>query len=252
MRIAFTIGAYKLTPFIRLSILQLQKLAPGCAILVSDDPSGESPEIRKVCDELGVTYRGATARRGHFAADFQSLVNALVFAEAAGAEIAVKVSQRFIFRKPESIEVIRKTFADPNIMVATPGQPIRHNGSRSAHGFSAFTTLSDVVMMRVGAMTAADLLNLYRSRIRREQVPWASFIECVVDELHSRVFPGKTAKIAELTNPVPDPIYLRRYQATERQYRDLALAYGFSGDFTLVEWNAIEPGGSYFCRPIVI
>lgn len=252
MRIAYTIGAYRLVPFIKLSILQLKKLDPDCSILVSDDPSNESVHIESVAKETGSSYRSARTRRGHFAADFQSLVNALVFAEANGCDIAVKASQRFIFRKPEAIDVLRKCFSNPNIMAATPGQPHHHNGSAPARGFGAFGTLSDVVAIRVGAMSAEQLLHLYRARIIREKVPWASFIECLVDELHSNVFPGRTMKLPELTNPTADPIYLRRYQANEKQYRDLALSHGFNGQFPLLEWGQLEQGSQYFCRPVVI
>jgi hypothetical protein len=251
VRIAYTIGAYRLVSFIKLSILQLRKLDPDCSILISDDPSGESPHIQNLAKETGCEYRGARVRRGHFAADFQSLVNALVFAEACGANVAVKVSQRFIFRRPESVDVIRRAFENSHIMAATPGQPKVVNGSQPAQGFGAFGTLSDIVAMRVGALSAEQLLHLYRARIIREKVPWASFIECLVDELHSNVFPGKTMKLQELTNPTRDPIYLRRYQATEKDYRDLALSHGFNGLFPIGEWGHIE-NQNYMCRPVVI
>lgn len=252
MRIAYTVGAYRLVSFIKLSVLQLRKLDPDCPILISDDPSQETVHIERLAKESGCEYRGARTRRGHFAADFQSLVNALVFAEANGCDVAVKASQRFIFRKPEAIDVLQKCFSNSNIMAATPGQPTFHNGSAPARGFGAFGTLSDVVAIRVGAMSAEQLLHLYRARIIREKVPWASFIECLVDELHSNVFPGRTMKLPELTNPTADPIYLRRYQANEKQYRDLALSHGFNGQFPLQEWGQIEMGNAYFCRPVVI
>lgn len=251
MRLAFTIGAYRLVDFIKLGVKQIQKLSPDSPILISDDPSPESEHIRRLAQETGCTYKGARVRRSHFGGDFQALVNCLAFATAAEADVAVKVSQRFIFRKQESIDVIRKTFEDPNILMATPGQPIVNNGSRAGKGFGAFTILTDVVMFRVGAITPEELLVMYRSRIIRETVPWKDFIECTIDELHAQKFQGRTARIQELTNPVPDPIYLRRYQNTEEQYRNLALSHGMNGQFTLVEWNALE-GRHYICKPIVI
>ena len=252
LKLAFTIGAYRLHDFIKLGIVQLQKLSPDSQILVSDDPSPESPAIKSTAEEYGCAYRGARTRRGHFSADFQSIVNSLAFAEAAGADVAIKVSQRFIFRKPESIDVIQRTFSDPNIMAATPGQPrVSPNAGKATAGFGAFTILSDVVMIRVGSMTPEDLLVMYRSRIIREQTHWKTFIEGAIDELHSNKFPGRTAKIEELTNPTADPIYLRRYQATEKQYRELALSNGFNGLFPLTEWGQIE-GRHYQCKPVVV
>lgn len=255
MKIAFTIGSYRLVPFVRLGIQQIRKFRPDAPILVSDDPSNETPHITRLCQEMGVTYRGARTQRGHFAGDFQSMVNALAFGEAHGCDLTVKVSQRGIFRKPEAIEAIEKAFADPNIMVATPGRPRVLTGERSAKAFGAFGTLSDIVIWRVGSMSGQDLLTLYRWRLQREmkQVPWASFVECLVDELHSIKFPGKTVKIEELTNPTPpnDPSFLRRYQATEKMYRDLALSHGWNAQFHLGEWGHIEHG-AYFCKPVVV
>jgi len=252
IKLAFTIGAYRLCDFIKLGIKQIQQLSPESPILISDDPSPESALIKKMSEEHGCSYRGAKTRRGHFAADFQSIVNSLAFAEAAGADVAVKVSQRFIFRKPESVDVIRKTFNNPEIMMATPGQPrVMHGVGRATKGFSAFTILTDVVMLRVGCMTTESLLEMYRERLRREVVPWASFIECAIDEIHSNRFPGRTRKIEELTNPNPDPIYLRRYQSSEKQYRDLAEMHGMGGIYPLTEWGAIEHG-NYLCRPVVV
>jgi len=245
MTIAFTISSYRLVPFVRLGLAQLRALSPDSPILVSDDPAPESTEIKKAAEEYGATYRCPTKRRGHFAGDFQSLVNALAFAQAAGADVGLKVSQRFIFRKPESIEAIKRTFADPNICVATPGQPAKGGA------FTKFTTLSDIVAIRVGCITPDELLQMYRGRLLRERVPWASFIECAVDDLHHSRFPGRTVKMLELTNPTPDPIYLRRYQSTEAQYREIARTHGLNGLYPTEEWGKIE-GRRYMCRPVVI
>jgi hypothetical protein len=250
--LAFTIGSYRLIDFIQLGLRQLRRLAPESAVLVSDDPSPESPMIQQITEQHGATYRGANTRRGHFSADFQALVNALSFAEAAKADVAVKISQRTILRKPESISVIQKVFEDPNIMAATPGQPVVTTNNRASKGFSAFTILSDIVMIRVGSMSPQDLLVMYRNKILRERTPWASFIELAVDDLHSKQFPGRTAKIPELTNPdKDDPIFLRRYQNTVEQYRNLAMTHGINGNYTLEEWGIIERQ-NYLCRPVVV
>lgn len=251
-KLAFTISSYRLHDFVKLGLKQLHRLSPDSPVLVSDDPSPESELIRKTAQEHGASYRAPSKRRGHFSGDFQAIVNSLAFAEAAGADVAIKVSQRFVFRNPESIDVIQKTFSDPNIMVATPGQPrVMPGNGKATHGFGNFSILSDVVMIRVGAMTPMDLLVMYRERLLREKVPWASFIECTIDLLHSDKFPGRTARIQELTNPTSDLIYLRRYQATEQQYRELALSHGFNGVFPLVEWAQIE-NRNYLCRPVVV
>lgn len=252
LKLAFTISSYRLHDFVKLGLKQLQKLSPDSPILVSDDRGPESEMIRQTAEEHGATYRGSDKRRAHFAGDMQGIVNSLAFAEAAGADVAIKVSQRFVFRLPQAIDVIQKTFSDPNIMAATPGRPrVMPGKGKAANGFGNFGILSDVVMIRVGAMTPMDILVMYRERLMREKVPWRAFIECTMDILHNEKFPGRTAKIEELTNPTTDPIYLRRYQAREQQYRDLALSHGFNGLFTLAEWSGIE-GRGYMANPVVV
>lgn len=252
MKLAFTISSYRLVDFVRLGLAQLSKLSPDSPVVVSDDRSQESHHIEAAAGERGAAYACSRVRKGHFSADFQSIINALVFAKAVEADVAVKISQRFILRKPESIDVIRKAFEDPNIVMATPGQPSVTNGTRAAKGFSQFSILTDVVMFRVGAITPEDLLVMYRARIIRERVPWASFIECTIDQLHSQ-FSGRTAKLQELTNQpdLNDPIYLRRYQNTEQQYRDLALGHGWNGQFPVAEWGSMEQR-NYMCKPLVV
>lgn len=253
MKLAFTLSTYRLCDFVRLGLRQLQTLAQDDPILVSDDDSPESHIIEKMAKDAGVSYKCTRIRKGHFAGDMQSLVNSIVFAEATGADVAVKVSQRFVFRTPESIEVIRRTFSDPNICAATPGQPkfIISQNNKAANGFGAFGILSDVVAIRTGSISAADFLAMYRDRCLTQKVPWASFIECAVDDLHSKKFPGRTAKLQELTDPSSDQIYLRRYQAVENDYRELAKTHGFNGMYPLTEWSNLERA-KYLCKPKVI
>lgn len=251
LKLAFTIGSYRLIDFVKLGVKQLQRLSPDSPILISDDKAEESGHMKAIADQHEVNYKCSNTRRSHFGGDFQAMVNSLAFAEAAGADVAIKISQRTILRKPEAIDVIQKVFADSNICVATPGRPTVAGGSKAAQGFKAFAILSDLVMIRTGCMSAQDLLVMYRERLIREKVPWASFIECAIDDLHNRKFPGRTAKVEEFTNPTPDPIYLRRYQATEKDYRDLAISHGTNGHFPLNEWNAIERN-KYVCKPVCI
>lgn len=253
MTIAFTIGSYQLFQFVYLGLKQLQELSPESPVLVSDDRSNASEQIEAVAHECGAAFECSKVRRGHFAGDFQSLVSALAFAQAVDADIAVKVSQRFVFRKRDAIDAIKKAFEDEKIAAATPGRPsvVFNTGTKKGGTFNAFSMLSDVVCIRAKELKPEQLLHLYRQRLMRERTPWASFIECTVDELHSHVFPGRTVKIAEITDPQPDPWYLRRYQARQDQYRELATRHGIGGHFDLVEWALIEKHG-YQPRPLVV
>lgn len=256
MKLAFTLGSYRLADFVHLGIKQIQLLSPESSILVSDDASPESDHIKAIAKAHGADYRCSRVRRGHFANDLQSFVHALAFAESVGAAIAVKVSQRFIFRKPYAITAITEAFADPNILVVTPGQP--KVGALGAlgrpHGFGAFTNLSDVVAIRVGCISPTEMLHMYRDRLMREKVPWGSFLECLVSDFHTTRFPGRTLKLEAITNhngTVEDPIYLRRYQNHSGQYQALAETHGIGGQWPLGEWSALD-GKNYLCKPVVI
>jgi hypothetical protein len=256
MTFAFTLGSYRLADFVHLGLKQLKKLSPDSPILVSDDLSPESAHIKAIAEANGAQYRCSKVRRGHFANDCQSFVHAIAFAEAAGADIAVKVSQRFIFRRPEVITAITDAFSDPNILVVTPGQP--KVGALGAlgrpHGFGAFTTLSDIVAIRVGCISPTEMLHMYRERLMREKVPWGSFLECLIDEFHHSKFPGRTIRLDQITNhngTAEDPLYLRRYQNHPGQYQALAETHGIGGVWPLQEWSALD-GKNYICKPMVI
>lgn len=253
MRLAFTIGAYRLYDFVKLGLHQLADLSPESPVLVSDDLSPESKAIEQLAGNMGVEYRCSQKKRGHFGGDFQALINAMAFAESHDCDVAVKVSQRFIFRERDAIDVIETTFSDDNICVATPGQPRRAIGNKSTQGFTKFAVLSDIVMIRVGCLSPAELLEIYRDRIRREIVPWKEFIECVVHELHTNKFPGRSVLVKEFTDHQDParPIYCRRYQTVEAEYIKLANKHGFGGRFPVNEWGQIE-GPRYFAKPLVV
>lgn len=254
VKLAFTIGSYRLCDFVHLSLKQLKKLSPDSHVLVSDDAAPESGHIKAIAEAHGAQYRCSRVRKGHFASDWQSFINGLVFAESVGADIAIKVSQRFIFRKQEAIDAIVAAFKEPNIAIVTPGQPKMAFGFGSpSNGFGKFTLLTDIVAMRVGSVLPDNLLHLYRTRLMTEKVPWGSFIECTVDDLCRNTFPGRTLKLDSITNHtnVDDPSFLRRFQNQESQYIALAETHGIGGRFPTGEWAQIE-GRSYLCKPLVV
>lgn len=251
MKLAFCIGAYRLTDFVLLGVKQIRKLSPDSPILISDDKALESAAIKQIAEDNGCAYSCSRVRRGHFAADFSSLVNSVAFAKLNNADVAVKISQRLVLRRPEAIKVILDTFQDGNICVATPGQPRYAHPTGTRGSFTHFTTLSDIVMIRSVCISSEDLIEMYRERIRREKNAWGSFIECAVDDLHTRRFPGRTVKLREFTDQTDDPIYLRRYQASEAQYDELARENGIGGKFLLHEWAMLEKR-NYLCKPLCV
>ena len=252
MRLAFTLSTYRLFDFIHLGIKQLRALRPDAPILLSDDFSPESVFIKQLAKEQNVEYVGSDKRRGHFAGDMQSLVSAIMFADVVEADLAIKISQRFMLRLPEAIEVIERAFEDPSIAMAIPGQPKGTMGGKASKGFSEFAVLSDIVCVRPSQFPASRMLEIYRRRIVEEKVPWKTFIEAAVHEAHMKL--GAQSKLLpELTDhgDQANPIYLRRYQNTEAQYVALANKHGITGRFPLAEWGLIQ-GKGYMAKPVVV
>lgn len=252
MRIAFTISSYRLFDFVHLGLRQIRRLRPDAPILISDDFSPESVYIRQFAKEHGVEFMGSEKRRAHFSGDCQSIVNSIAFAEAVGADVSVKVSQRFIFRLPRSIETIEKVFEDPTAAMAIPGQPKVAFGSQAAKGFSAFAVLSDVVCCRPSLFPAQRMLDIYRRRVTQETVMWKAFIEGAVHEGFNGLGPAARLlpELTDHTDP-SNPIYLRRYQVGEQQYNQLAAEHGIRGRFPVGEWSQIE-GSAYSANPVIV
>lgn len=255
LKLAFTISSYRLTPFVHLGLEQLRKLSPDSPILISDDTSDESRNIKALAERYGTAHICPKVKKGHFAGDVQSIINSLAFAEAQKCDIAVKLSQRLILRRPAAIDVIQKVFADPNNLLASPGRPtVIISGGTAAKGFGKFAILTDLVMLRVGLMKPNDMAEIYRHKCATENLPWSTFIEAFVHGLHVNQFPGRGAIVPEFTDPVGDPIYLRRYQSTEQQYAVLAKENGLPGrveHYPIGEWNRLD-GANYVCKPLVV
>jgi len=247
MRFAFTIGSYRLCDFIRLNIRQIQEIFPDSPILVSDDASPESHIIERIAKDCGVNYIGTKGKRGHFGGDVQALLNCLAFGEAAKSDVYVKVSQRFVFRKPECRAILEDYFSKFDF--ASPGQPKKIHGMTMTHGFGAFAVLSDLVVFKAGTLGPHELMEIYRNRINNEQVPWKDFVESLIHALHLYRYKDRSVMMPEFTDSSKeDPLYLRRYQSSEREYQSLASQRGIAGRFPLAEWAVLD-GRSYVVNP---
>lgn len=254
MKIAITIGAFLLHDFIHLNIKQCQKCFPDAPILVSDDQSDRSPAIADISTSLGATYIGSNSRRGHFAGDIVAVLNSLSFAEAHEADIAIKVSQRFVFKNPKCKDVIESYFLDEKYDFAIPGRmdinTLRPGGNA---GFSMMPVLTDIMCFRLKACKIHDMCEEYRDKVRTQyHTPAGTFVEAIANDwAHSR-FKDRTVFMDDFTKHTPGrpggDLYLRRNQNNPRDYLELARQHNLTGDFRIDEWGKIE-GRSYFPRP---
>lgn len=251
MTVAVTIGAYKLSPFVELGILRWRRIIPAVPILVSDDLSEQSAEIRSVAERHECDYVCSDRRRGHFAADMQTFINGLVFCREIGADVVIKCSQRVIPVVPALLDPMFSAFSDPVCQICLPGQMSRNQIARPGSRFLAkFGVLSDLVAIRCEALPPEELLAIYRERAGAESVgkrPISdSFAETTLGYLIDKKFPGQKSKILnEWSNHRPGHVklYLRKSQSHPSEYNQVAQMEALSGDastYDLREWLLIE------------
>jgi hypothetical protein len=254
MNVAIALGTYRFTDFVRLNLLQLQRIWPDSPILISDDKSDQSDDIKKLAEEFGCAFSGSTIRRGHFAGDIQSAVNGLSFAEQVGADIMLKLSQRLIPVLPKFREFIEQPFEDQRIRIVVPGRisssQIRLPQSKF---FSGMGILTDVYAIRVGSISPQQFLNNYLDGMKFGRFASALLVECSIGKLLASHFNGSSYISMDLANHKPsEPMaFLRKAQADPNAYQMIASLHGLTGgNYDTREIGAIE-GRGYLCRPVL-
>lgn len=255
LKFAVTVGAYELDWFVELQILSLRHVfGKDVPILVSDDISKRSVEIKEIAERYGVHHTVSQTHRSHFGGDCQAAVNALAFAECEGADIAVKVSQRLLLCEPAVRDILEKYFADPDVWLCLPGRIAAGTIKRAeSRFFSNLSCQSDVLCIRTGSIKPAELKETYESRVRNRQSRHGSLIEALWSDLIDTKFNHHYRLVLELTHPYPgrDPIFLRRCQVEAADFMKQAERLGLKrqGAVYLQEWRALA-GGAY--RPIPV
>ena len=245
---AACIGSYGLPHFVELNILTLRETFGDIPILVSDDASSYSPAIEAVAKRRGADYICSESRRGHFAADMQTFISGLAYAQANNCDFAVKISQRFICLSPEIREQAEQMFSNEATEVLVPGKP-----TQATHRtfFGVFKHLTDVMFLR-GTIDPEWLLSAYKHEIDHPVNKYSCYVEFFWDKMLSSRFQGRHETFGLITNHIKDGNprrYLRRYQNTEQEYTEEARKRGIYSRFELGEWGQME-GSRYLCKPV--
>lgn len=253
MRIAIALGSYKLTDFVRLNLLQLRSLfGAETPILVSDDKSENTDEIRKLAEDFDCSWAESTHRRGHFGGDVQSTCNGISFAEQEGCEIVLKLSQRIVPVLPKFRELIERPFENPKINIIVPGK-INSVQIRLASQkfFGSFGVLSDIFAIRVGSITAKQFLDGYVANMKLGRFHPAMLCECYLGQLLATHFNGASFVSDELANhKIDEPMcFLRKAQADPKAYQMIADFHGLKGGHYPCEDYGMMEGQNYLSRP---
>lgn len=250
MKIAATIGTFAMANFVELNIVSLRRVfGQDLPILLSDDKSDESPVIESLAAKYDCSYCVSDSRRFHFAGDFQAIVSSIQFAKQCGADIACKVSQRFIIVAPVIKECVERYFADPNIAIAIPGTPPSIQVYTSKM-WSRFPFLTDCVFCRTEAVSPELLRDFYETSWKSSGSPNACIPEMVFGGLiNGGPMQGRAVRFLELTEHNPDrpKWFHRRCQSYTQEYRKHANSLGLDSHYALSEWKTMDR--AYAPRP---
>lgn len=255
MKFCIVVGSYALPEFIRLQILSLRRIfGEHALILVSDDLSQQSADVRAVAEEYGVHFICSSSHRGHFAADCGHTVNGLAFAQCEKADALIKVSQRFVLVEPVVREILENYLADPETWLLLPGKISAATIKRAeSRFFASLAVNSDFVCIRTGTITPLQLKERYEARVTGRQNRHATLIEALFSELIDTHFSGHWKFAQEFTHPYPGrpKLFLRRCQCEPAEYLQAAESLGmrWNGVPLLQEWRALA-GGAY--RPVPV
>lgn len=242
MKFAVTVGAFELTQFVHANIKYIQEsFGADTDILVSDDVSQQSDAIKAICETEGVAYYRSAGRMHHFSGDMQAILNSISFARQVGADVAVKISQRFWVISPEVRRRAEEIFGNPSTVIALPGRPPPSQilGSKS---FSAYPVLTDILFLRANDFDPHTLKVYYETRWKNGPKIWHCFCETTFADLVNSQYRDRHHIFQELTQNIPGQpqLFLRRYMATPQQFQKAAAKFGIGGYFQTGEWRNLE------------
>jgi len=250
VNVAVCIGSYRMPDFLRLNLAQLKLIWPDAAILVSDDRSDKTEEIDSIAKE--VAFVTSNARRGHCAGKVQSIVSGLSFAQQEGADILLFLNQRFVPTHLEFREFIESPFIDGKTNIVVAGRTTKSQIKLPASKyFNGLGLLTDVLAIRVGSISPADLLKAYTDGFKHGQFFIGLLIEPFLAKLLGAHFATSGYASSSLSDAkVETPAFLRREQSKPEDYQALVAQHSFDGSFDCRDWLEIE-GSNLMMRPVL-
>ncbi len=254
MKIAVVLGTFSLVNFVRLNLLRLQQLFSDCPVLVADDRSENSDQIKALAEQFGCAFCGSTIQRGHFAGDMQTVIAGLSFAEQEGADILLKLSQRLVPILPVFRDYIETPFADERINIVVPGK-ISANQIQLPQSkfYSGFGILTDVIAIRVGSITPEQLLRKYTENFKYGRFSPNVLVEVFFGQLLATHFAKAAFVSPALANHTPmEPCaFLRKATNDPKSYEMIAKMHGLKGDELMFDTRELAHifGKDYLSRP---
>lgn len=94
--LALVIGTFAAVPYVHLHLESRKRYYPSVPLLVHDDCSHKSEQLKELCDEYGVEFVSSSSRSIQSLGDIRAFLSGLKWAKSIGSKILVKMSRRFI------------------------------------------------------------------------------------------------------------------------------------------------------------
>ena len=239
MKYAAAVGCAGFPNFTELNVCLLREVfGKDLPIVICDDKSQDTQQNESVATRRDCYFKTGDVPRGHFAGDIQAFMDAISLAEAVGADIAIKMSQRSMVSHLDLHTVIESKFTfDPNCLAVMAGRPNPRLIRQGHQQYARFPLLTDIVFMRIGKELTADFIKeQYENQVKSGSKYYDCFVEVFWDRARTNYLNGKVHLAPELTDHRPGmaPLYLRRYQNGESEYLSRAGRYGISSGHWLL------------------
>jgi hypothetical protein len=245
MKFAIAIGTYSLLNFIELNIITCRHVfGADVPIILSDGRADNSAKVEELAEKYGCAYVGEEANRGHFVGCAQNAVVATAFARHVGADIAVKINQRFILLDPETPAKVSSIFNDGKIDIALPGSP-KPSGLITSKFFSRFSYLVDILFMRASSFDPEWIKSAYEGQWKKGTKHIDSYTEMFWANVCKSKCAGRVKVIDWLTDHGERPFkYLRKVQNTHEDFAMVARTVEMdnTSHFATAEWQQLRQG----------
>ena len=90
------IGTFGSLPYVHLHLESRRRWYPEMPVLVHDDASDQTHELRALCAAYSAEFRTTDQRRGHYEGDLAVFQRGFAWAGDRGLDLLVKMSRRFV------------------------------------------------------------------------------------------------------------------------------------------------------------
>jgi hypothetical protein len=236
---AVVLGSYRWPRLVELQVRAIRHTCGPVPILVSDDcspgfgppvePGSRFAELQELCTRYpDVTLWPNVERIGHTGGDLSACWKGLIWAQARGARVLAKLSQRFVLTLPRWLQDGARDLLQSGLPLAT----------QRCRGVEVFDLRTEAMLLDVAAWSRPEALGrLLPRRHGRGQFAEAVFARVLADHLGGIFWPWGVCT-AERYQATPGVVWHTANGPDD--YRALAAWFGLDldADFTTDGWHS--------------